>query len=174
DLPRDVRQRELRPPGALPGADGARGLQGLSGTQRALLAGYPDVFGDRVFRRLFLILLTAGSAQGMVTSSASVWAASTFGLGPQGVAMLYVVSGIVGAIGNPLIGLLSDRIGRRRPFVIGQLVVCSLALLGYTQAHSYELALFLVAFSGFGVMGLSLTSVADAARARGDLPPTTV
>jgi predicted MFS family arabinose efflux permease len=110
----------------------------------------------------------------MAMSYTSVWAATTFGLGPQGVAMLYVVSGIVGAIGNPLIGLYSDRLRLRRPFVVGQLIVCALALLGYTQTRSYEVALFLVAFSGFGVMGLTLTTVGDVARSRGDLPPAAV
>ena len=62
-------------------------------------------------------------------SYTSVWAATTFGLGAQGVAMLYVVSGIAGAIGNPLIGLYSDRLRLRRPFVVGQLIVCALVLL---------------------------------------------
>lgn len=134
-----------------------------------LAAGYPDVWDDPVFRRLFLVLLLAGSAQGMAMSYTSVWAAATFGLGPQGVATLYVVAGVFGAVGNPLLGLLSDRIGRRKPFVLGQLIVCSLALLGYTQARSYEAALALVSVSGFGVMGLVLTTVADVARARSTL-----
>lgn len=128
------------------------------------------MLGDPIFRRLFLILLLAGSAQGMAMSYTSVWAASTFSLGPQAVAWLFVVSGVVGAIGNPAIGMLSDRLGRRRPFVVGQLVVSSLALVGYTQARSYEAALGLVAFAGFGVMGLVLTTVADVARTRADLP----
>jgi MFS family permease len=131
------------------------------------------VFGDPLFRRLFLILLFAGSAQGMAMSYTSVWAASTFDLGPQAVAWLFVVSGIVGAIGNPLIGMLSDRLATRRPFVVGQLLVCSAAFVGYTQARTYEAALALVAFAGFGVMGLVLTTVADVARGRAELPERT-
>lgn len=98
-------------------------------------------------------------------SYTSVWASQTFGLGPQAVAFLFVVSGVVGAIGNPLIGLASDRLGRRAPFVVGQLVVCAAALAGYTVAGSYAVALFLVAFAGFGVMGMALTMVGDVVRA---------
>lgn len=105
----------------------------------------------------------------MSLSYTAVWASETFGLGPQAVAIFFVVAGAAGAIGNPLIGLASDRLGRRRPFVVGQLAISSLALIGYTRAESYELGLFLVAFSGFGVMGLALTTVGDIVRARGDL-----
>lgn len=99
----------------------------------------------------------------------SVWASQTFGLGPQAVALLFVVSGAVGAVGNPLIGLGSDRLGQRAPFVVGQLIICAMALVGYTVATSYAAALVLVAFAGFGVMGLALTMVGDVVRARPEL-----
>src|SRR5688572_28950469 len=100
----------------------------------------------------------------MAMSYTSVWAAETFGLGPQGVAMMFVVSGAAGAVGNPVLGFLSDRTGSRRPFVVGQLIVTGIAYLGYSAAQSYELGLFLVAFSGFGIMGMTLAGVGDHVR----------
>jgi MFS family permease len=100
----------------------------------------------------------------MAMSYTSVWAAETFGLGPQGVAMMFVVSGAAGAVGNPLLGLLSDRSGSRRAFVVGQLVVTGLAYVGYSLTDTYAVGLFLVAFSGFGIMGMTLASVGDHVR----------
>jgi MFS family permease len=141
---------------------GAPGLARLGG---ALLAGYPLVFARSQFRALFLVLLLAGTASGMAMAYVAVWANETFGIGPQAVATLFVVSGLVGAAGNPLIGLLSDRFGWRRRLIVGQLALTSLAYLGYTQAMTYTAALLLVAFSGFGVMGLVLAMVNDLVRA---------
>src|SRR5688500_15912592 len=123
---------------------------------RLLLAGYPEVFSDPTLRRLFLVLLLGGTAQGMAMSYTAVWAAETFGLVPQAVAMMFVVSGVVVAIGNPLLGFLSDRTGSRRPFVVGQLVVTGVAYVGYSLTRTYEVGLFLVAFGGFGIMGMTL------------------
>jgi predicted MFS family arabinose efflux permease len=61
----------------------------------------------------------------MAMSYTSVWASETFGLGPQGVAMMFVVSGAAGAIGNPLLALASDRVGSRRRFVVGLAIVAA-------------------------------------------------
>jgi SET family sugar efflux transporter-like MFS transporter len=95
----------------------------------------------------------------------SVWASEALAIGPQAVAALFVVSGLAGALGNPLIGLLSDRFGWRRGIIIGQLAVTSLALMGRTLVTDYAVAMGLVAFSGFGITGLVLAAVNDLARA---------
>ena len=71
----------------------------------------------------------------------SVWANETFGIGPQAVATLFLVSGLVGAVGNPLIGLLSDRFGWRRRLDRRPARVTSLAYVGYTQVTTYDGAL---------------------------------
>jgi predicted MFS family arabinose efflux permease len=47
----------------------------------ALLAGYPLVLAARAFRELFLVLLLAGTAQGMAMAYVSVWASDTFHIG---------------------------------------------------------------------------------------------
>jgi MFS transporter, SET family, sugar efflux transporter len=126
-----------------------------------LLAGYPLVMATPAFRALFVVLTLAGAANGMAVSYISVWASDTFGSGPQAVAMLFVVSGAAGTIGNPLLGLLSDRLGWRRQLIVGQLAMTALVYLTYTQTNDYSTALVLVAFSGFGVMGLVLAMVND-------------
>ena len=104
----------------------------------------------------------------MALAYTAVWASDVLMLGPQAVGFLFVISGIAGAIGNPLIGILSDRIGRRRPFVIVQLIASGCAMFGYVLTTDYAIALFLVAFSGFGVMGLVLTNVGDILKSRSD------
>ena len=131
----------------------------------AFLAGYPLVFAAPRFRSLFVVLLLAGTASGMAMAYVAVWASTDFHIGPQAVSMLFVVSGLTGAIGNPLIGIVSDRYGRRRGLIVGQLAITALAYIGYTQAASYSVAIALVAFSGFGVMGLVLAIVNDLIRA---------
>lgn len=110
---------------------------------------------------LFLVLLVSGTAAGMALAYTAVWASESFSIGPQAVAILFVVSGLTGVIINPLLGLLSDKIGHRRYLIAGQLVLTSIAYLGYTQATTYEMALGLVAVSGLGVMGVVLAMVDD-------------
>jgi SET family sugar efflux transporter-like MFS transporter len=127
----------------------------------ALLAGYPLVLARPEFRALFLVLMLGGTASGMSMAYLSVWASDTFGVGPQSVALLFVVSGVVGAAVNPLLGMLSDRFGWRRRLIVGQLAVMSLAYIGYTQAMDFTTAMVLVAFSGFGIIGLALAMVND-------------
>lgn len=107
----------------------------------------------------------------MAIAYTAVWAAETFNLAPGGVAFMYVVSGCAGALGNPLLGLLSDRIGWRRPFIVGQLLIASLIYSLYPFATRYEEGLALVAFAGFGVMGMTLASVGDRVRGLPGLAP---
>ncbi len=126
-----------------------------------LLAGYPLVLANPPFRALFLVLLLGGTAFAMAMAYTSVWASETFSIGPRDVAMVFVVSGLAGAICNPLLGLLSDRLGRRRQLIVGQLAVVSLAYLGYTQVADFAVALGLVAFASFSIMGLALAMVDD-------------
>lgn len=136
-----------------------------SNLSSALLAGYPLVFASRPFRTLFVVLLLGGTAAGMALAYVSVWAADAFEIGPRAVGTLFVASGLTGAVANPLIGLLSDRLGWRRGLVIGQLAIAALAFLGYTQARSYEVAIGLVALSGLGILGIVLAMVNDLVRA---------
>lgn len=126
-----------------------------------LFAGYPLVLADPSFRALFLVLLLAGTASAMAMAYTSVWASETFGIGPQAVGMVFVVSGLAGALGNPMLGLLSDRFGWRRPLIVGQLAVVSLAYAGYTLVTDFAAALGLVALSSFSIMGLALAVVND-------------
>lgn len=105
----------------------------------------------------------------MALAYTAVWASDVLMLGPRAVGFLFVISGIAGAIGNPLIGMFSDRIGRRKPFIIVQLIASSCAMLGYVFTTNYAIAMFLVAFSGFGIMGLVLTSIGDILKTRVDL-----
>ena len=146
-------------------ASARAGSPALARLGGALLAGYPLVFARPAFRALFVVMLLAGTAQGMALAYVAVWANESFGVGPQAVATLFLVSGLVGATGNPLIGLLSDRFGWRRRLIVGQLALTSIAYVGYTQVQTYDAALVLVAFSGFGVMGLVLAMVNDLIRA---------
>lgn len=136
-------------------------ISGRKRLEEMLFAGYPLVLSNPPFRALFLVLLFGGSAFSMSMAYTSVWASETFNIGPQAVAMVFVVNGVAGVIGNPLLGLLSDRLGWRRRLIAAQLAVVSLAYLGYTQVTDYSIALVLVALTSFSIMGLVLAMVND-------------
>jgi SET family sugar efflux transporter-like MFS transporter len=124
------------------------------------------VFATSALRSPFVTLLLAGTASGMALAYVAVWASDTFGIGPRAVAVLYVVSGLTGAVMNPLTGFVSDRTGWRKSLVVGQLAVTSVAYLAFTQAREYSDALVLVALSNLSVMGLVLAAVSDEVRRR--------
>ncbi|MEJ2287621.1 MAG: MFS transporter [Deinococcales bacterium] len=59
--------------------------------------------------------------------------------------------GLVAAIGQPIAGALSDRIGRRKPLILVGLVLMAACTLGFTVAGAYGNLLWLRALQGLAV-----------------------
>lgn len=67
------------------------------------------------------------------------------------VGFLIAVFGLVNAMLQPVAGALIDRIGQRKPFIVGGLVLMALATLGFVLASQYTHLLFLRILQGIGV-----------------------
>ncbi len=68
--------------------------------------------------------------------------------------ILISIFGLVAGLSQPLIGMLIDRLDRRKPFIVGGLLLLSCATLSYNFIHEYYLALMVRALQG---LGLALT-----------------
>ena len=80
--------------------------------------------------------------------------------------------GLVAAIGQPLAGALSDRIGRRKPLILAGLLLMAICTLGFTVAGAYGNLLWLRALQGLAVAltiptSLAIMSSATDKRTRG-------
>jgi MFS family permease len=68
--------------------------------------------------------------------------------------ILLAMFGLVAGVSQPLTGLLIDRLNRRKPFIVGGLLLLGAATVSYNFVHRYYLALIIRAIQG---LGLSLT-----------------
>lgn len=68
--------------------------------------------------------------------------------------ILIAMFGLVAGLGQPLTGILIDRLDRRKPFIVGGLLLLCIATVAYNFVHRYYLALIIRALQG---LGLSLT-----------------
>lgn len=68
--------------------------------------------------------------------------------------------GLVSAIGQPLAGAISDRIGRRKPLILAGLVLMAACTLAFTVAGAYGNLLWLRALQGLAVAFTIPTSLA--------------
>jgi len=65
--------------------------------------------------------------------------------------ILISIFGFVAGVSQPLIGMLIDRLDRRKPFIVGGLLLLSGATVAYDFVHLYGLTLVLRALQGLGL-----------------------
>lgn len=88
------------------------------------------------------------------------------------VGVVLALYGLVAAVGQPLVGALSDRIGRRKPLILGGLVAMALCTLAFTLAGRFADLLLLRGLQGLAVAftiptSLAIMSSATEKRTRG-------
>ncbi len=89
------------------------------------------------------------------------------------VGLVISLFGVLFALSQPITGALSDRTGRRKPFVVSGLVLMALATLSFTLADSYLSIVVLRGLQGIGVAlvvpaVLALITSATRPRTRGN------
>lgn len=96
-----------------------------------------------------------------------------FGLpAPARVGILLALYGLVAAVGQPIVGAWSDRLGRRKPLILVGLVMMAVCTLLFTVASQYSELLVLRALQGVAVAltiptSLAIMSSATEKRTRG-------
>ncbi|MFB6124865.1 MAG: MFS transporter [Halanaeroarchaeum sp.] len=100
---------------------------------------------DSMGNSFLIVVLPLYVASGQVTGS-------TFGLTEALITGLVLsMFGLFNSIIQPFAGRLSDRSGRRKPFILIGLVVLTVTNFTYSLAHSYDLLLVNRAIQGVGV-----------------------
>ena len=100
---------------------------------------------DAIGNSFLFILLPLYIASGNVTGSTSGFT-ETFIAG-----LVLGVFGLLSSLGQPVAGLLSDRTGRRKPFVVTGLALLALTTAAFAFVDSYVAILALRALQGLGV-----------------------
>ncbi len=67
------------------------------------------------------------------------------------VGILIALYGLISALVQPVMGVLSDRMGRRKPLILAGLVVMAVSTILFTQASSFWQLLLLRSSQGIGV-----------------------
>ena len=121
-----------------------------------LLKGFKSIFA---YRNTWLIFFAQGGLVGSMIAFTGLWGApflrTRYGLTPTGAAAVCSVMIVFWAVASPISGILSDRIGRRKPIYLAGCIVAAIgwSIMFYTPA--LPLAVFVVV--------ASLTSMASGA-----------
>jgi MFS family permease len=99
--------------------------------------GHPSVWRGLVqvlsYRNAWLLFLTPGGVAGAVLTFAGLWGVPYFtqvyGMAPKEAALLTSTLLVAWALGGPLLGTASQRLGRRKPLYVAS---CALALAGWS------------------------------------------
>lgn len=127
----------------------------LPGQEERSLAldGLKQILVSRQFRLLMVLYFVGlGAFNAIATWIEDILRPRGFDITQAGlVGGVMIIFGIVGAV---LIPLLSDRKMRRRPFIVGSVILCLPGLIGLTFVNNYLLCLVSAAAFGFFLLGL--------------------
>jgi MFS family permease len=134
---------------------------------RALRTLVPELRRPRVTTGLTLGFLSA--LLWAVLSVLAPLSLDELGWDTAGISGVFLVSAVVGAVWNPFLGRLSDRLGRLAPVRVGLVAACGiLVALPLVHERWVAAALVVAAGLGFGVFWLNgMALLADAASRRG-------
>jgi MFS family permease len=108
------------------------------------------------YRNTWLLFFSPGGVVGSILTFAGLWGVpylkAEFNLDPAKGAAVCSLLMICWAIGGPLMGGLSDRIGRRKPLYLAGCLVnsCGWALIIFFPDLSFGLFIFLIVLTGLG------------------------
>ncbi len=121
----------------------------------------------RNFAVLCISRVSFAMSMGIFNTAYSVFAESTLGLTPSLISLLFTSRGVTNVLTRMPAGRLSDRIGRRKPFIAAYLlVIVSFVLLSYFRRFEILLVALALYGVGWGVriapsMALAIESVSE-------------
>ena len=110
------------------------------------------IFRVRNFAVLCISRVSFAMSMGIFNTAYSVFAESTLGLTPSLISLLFTSRGVTNVLTRMPAGRLSDRIGRRKPFIAAYLlVIVSFVLLSYFKRFEFILVALAIYGIGWGV-----------------------
>ncbi|MEM4998621.1 MFS transporter [Priestia megaterium] len=133
----------------------------MSKTENSFVSGIKIVFTDRDFRTIFISLFIIGLSVGGFMPYLTVWATNTLHATSFQAGFLFVPMSIIGLIVSFYLASLSDKWGKRKPFIIWALLIGNISRVPLAFTHSYTIALILLAIGGFNAFSFFFALLND-------------
>ncbi|MGE7306408.1 MFS transporter [Priestia megaterium] len=133
----------------------------MSKTENSFVSGIKIVFTDRDFRTIFISLFIIGLSVGGFMPYLTVWATNTLYATSFQAGFLFVPMSIIGLIVSFYLASLSDKWGKRKPFIIWALLIGTISRVPLAFTHSYTIALILLAIGGFNAFSFFFALLND-------------
>lgn len=133
----------------------------MSKTENSFVSGIKIVFTDRDFRTIFISLFIIGLSVGGFMPYLTVWATNTLHATSFQAGFLFVPMSIIGLIVSFYLASLSDKWGKRKPFIIWTLLIGTISRVPLAFTHSYTIALILLAIGGFNAFSFFFALLND-------------
>ncbi|MFL0572408.1 MFS transporter [Priestia megaterium] len=133
----------------------------MSKIENSFVSGIKIVFTDRDFRTIFISLFIIGLSVGGFMPYLTVWATNTLHATSFQAGFLFVPMSIIGLIVSFYLASLSDKWGKRKPFIIWALLIGTISRVPLAFTHSYTIALILLAIGGFNAFSFFFALLND-------------
>ncbi|MFB8422480.1 MFS transporter [Priestia aryabhattai] len=133
----------------------------MSKAENSFVSGIKIVFTDRDFRTIFISLFIIGLSVGGFMPYLTVWATNTLHATSFQAGFLFVPMSILGLIVSFYLASLSDKWGKRKPFIIWALLIGTISRVPLAFTHSYTIALILLAIGGFNAFSFFFALLND-------------
>ncbi|KJL05631.1 MULTISPECIES: sugar efflux transporter [Priestia] len=133
----------------------------MSKAENSFVSGIKIVFTDRDFRTIFISLFIIGLSVGGFMPYLTVWATNTLHATSFQAGFLFVPMSIIGLVVSFYLASLSDKWGKRKPFIIWALLIGTISRVPLAFTHSYTIALILLAIGGFNAFSFFFALLND-------------
>ncbi len=133
----------------------------MPNAENSFVSGIKIVFTDRDFRTIFISLFIIGLSVGGFMPYLTVWATNTLHATSFQAGFLFVPMSIIGLIVSFYLASLSDKWGKRKPFIIWALLIGTISRVPLAFTHSYTIALILLAIGGFNAFSFFFALLND-------------